>query len=375
MAVAALALVSHLVAIPAPPSNGSAALVRRTTRQEGRGHEQWQRQMKGQSQGRGRRQQRGHRRQLMYRPGKDKVVGERVWFVQPLHTVGGLSGGSPSPPSAAASRNPAGVSAEEAHRWCDHVVDDPVVIVGSDGSGTRVVAKFLAMLNVTMMVERSVYSQMDVDGTSAGVHFTNTIQRVLGHTHSPRYELRDLPPALSEQVTQNMCFAPLFSVRTRVTHILRHVSSATTPHSSHTYVISISTRLTNVQIRPSKCWIRSRRRCAATHVRRSIFPRLPTLRRTRARTRARTRLGAPRRTRTSAKPTGREIGRSSGCGALRSLIYSILGPSSLLSSLAPKSCMWCATDEIWPSPRIKPRCTSTQTTSTHPDPTESALRR
>ena len=49
---------------------------------------------------------------------------------------------------------------------------DPIIVVGTDGSGTRVIAKFLALTNVTMLVERSVYSQMDVDGSSAGTHST-----------------------------------------------------------------------------------------------------------------------------------------------------------------------------------------------------------
>ena len=140
------------------------------------------------------RQQQRHRR-LMYRP-DGKVAGERVWFVQPLKTVGG------GKPTAIGGGGPTDVPTAQAHRWCDRVVDNPVVIVGTDGSGTRVVAKFLAMLNVTMLVERSVYSQMDVDGTSAGVHFTNTIQRVLNHTHSPAYELSDLPADLSQQTLQ-----------------------------------------------------------------------------------------------------------------------------------------------------------------------------
>lgn len=75
------------------------------------------------------------------------------------------------------------------NKWCcassesDHFVelDDPIIVVGTDGSGTRVVAKFLSMLNVTVLVEKSVASQMDVDGQIAGVssyifiHFCQTI--------------------------------------------------------------------------------------------------------------------------------------------------------------------------------------------------------
>jgi hypothetical protein len=49
------------------------------------------------------------------------------------------------------------------------LLPDPIVVVGTDGSGTRVVAKFLSMLGTTVLVERSVQSQMDVDGQIAGV--------------------------------------------------------------------------------------------------------------------------------------------------------------------------------------------------------------
>lgn len=66
---------------------------------------------------------------------------------------------------------------------------DPIVVVGTDGSGTRVVAKLLALLNVTVLVERGVYGQMDVDGRVAKVHFTSPIQHVLASAGSPDYAL------------------------------------------------------------------------------------------------------------------------------------------------------------------------------------------
>lgn len=102
---------------------------------------------------------------------QDPLV-ERVWFVKPLRR------GAPQ---------------------TSRPLAPPVVVVGTDGSGTRVIAKFLALTNVSVLVERGVYSQMDVDGTSAGVHFTRMIQGVLDATHSPRYDLMALPPALANR--------------------------------------------------------------------------------------------------------------------------------------------------------------------------------
>lgn len=98
-------------------------------------------------------------------------LAESVWFVKPLRR-GAPQASRPPPP--------------------------PVVVVGTDGSGTRVIAKFLALTNVSVLVERGVYGQMDVDGTSAGVHFTRTIQGVLNATHSPRYDLAALPRSLAD---------------------------------------------------------------------------------------------------------------------------------------------------------------------------------
>lgn len=78
---------------------------------------------------------------------------ERVWFVRPY----------------ADPRLP--IPTEPVGNWkCPDgmILPDPIVVVGTDGSGTRVVAKLLAMLNSTVLVERAVYSQMDVDGRAAG---------------------------------------------------------------------------------------------------------------------------------------------------------------------------------------------------------------
>ena len=71
----------------------------------------------------------------------------------------------------------------------------PVVVVGSDGSGTRVVAKALSLMGVTMLVERALYTQMDLDGSDAGVHFTSTIRALLVAAHSSVYDPLSLPTA------------------------------------------------------------------------------------------------------------------------------------------------------------------------------------
>ena len=71
----------------------------------------------------------------------------------------------------------------------------PVVVVGSDGSGTRVVAKALSLMGVTMLVERALYTQMDLDGSDAGVHFTSTIRALLAAAHSSVYDPLSLPTA------------------------------------------------------------------------------------------------------------------------------------------------------------------------------------
>uniref|UniRef100_A0A7S2S7Y4 Uncharacterized protein n=1 Tax=Rhizochromulina marina TaxID=1034831 RepID=A0A7S2S7Y4_9STRA len=94
----------------------------------------------------------------------------------------------------------------------------PIVVVGTDGSGTRAVSKLLSMLNVTLLVERSVYHQLDVDGSKAGLHFTSTIRDLLRFTASLLYRPEDLPhsvrgpcealsKAFSSFLQANMCQA------------------------------------------------------------------------------------------------------------------------------------------------------------------------
>ena len=110
------------------------------------------------------------------------------------------------------NRSPALARRESDGSWACYNADsspplplrDPVVVVGTDGSGTRAVAAFLALMNVTVLVEQSVRSQLDVDGSKAGVHFTGAIQRLLATTKSPNYRLADLPRELAAGITTGL---------------------------------------------------------------------------------------------------------------------------------------------------------------------------
>jgi len=78
--------------------------------------------------------------------------GEQVWFLERLHapaqqaTVDNLENAT-----SGARSNVEGSGADV--QWCcpdGRLLEDPAVIVGTDGSGTRVVAKLLSLLNVTV---------------------------------------------------------------------------------------------------------------------------------------------------------------------------------------------------------------------------------
>eukprot|EP00613_Pedinella_sp_CCMP2098_P049403 CAMPEP_0171834152 /NCGR_PEP_ID=MMETSP0992-20121227/10266_1 /TAXON_ID=483369 /ORGANISM="non described non described, Strain CCMP2098" /LENGTH=645 /DNA_ID=CAMNT_0012449827 /DNA_START=163 /DNA_END=2099 /DNA_ORIENTATION=+ len=125
------------------------------------------------------------RRRLSTLASADFSKKEKVWFLRSVSAAQG--GGWASSPHGSSSTS-----------WvCPHdnqTLADPMVVVGTDGSGTRVVAKLLALLpGVTVLVERGVYGQMDVDGRVAQVHFTDTIQDVLSAAGSPNYDLPPLP--------------------------------------------------------------------------------------------------------------------------------------------------------------------------------------
>ncbi len=83
----------------------------------------------------------------------ERLPGERVWFLraqrEPLDAAPLPGGGWQCPRGGAR-------------------LLDPAIVVGTDGSGTRVVAKLLALLHTTVLVEKGVYGQMDVDGQAAG---------------------------------------------------------------------------------------------------------------------------------------------------------------------------------------------------------------
>ena len=116
---------------------------------------------------------------------------ENVWFLR--HT---------SMPEAAAPVSSSSFLAPSTSSWVcpdGYPLPDPVVVVGTDGSGTRVVAKLLSLLNFTVLVERAVYGQMDVDGRAAGVHFTAPIAHTLAASGSPDYDLGALPSGVASE--------------------------------------------------------------------------------------------------------------------------------------------------------------------------------
>lgn len=108
---------------------------------------------------------------------------------------------------------------------------DPIIIVGSDGSGTRAVAKFLSQLDIIVLVEQSVQHQLDVDGAKAGVHFTAAIQQVLGLTKSPNYRLPELPSTLVEKIRHSVIDDFSFNMRSNACEAYRTLWRKSTPSS------------------------------------------------------------------------------------------------------------------------------------------------
>ena len=105
-------------------------------------------------------------------------AGERAWFLRPV--APSRRGLPPVAPLASGGWACAGPQQQQQQQQQDkRPLRGPVVVVGTDCSGKRVVAKLLAHLSITVIVKSGVYGQMDVDGAAAGVHFTKTIGRVL----------------------------------------------------------------------------------------------------------------------------------------------------------------------------------------------------
>lgn len=112
--------------------------------------------------------------------GATEAAEEDLWFLRP----------QPSPLSRVLRATDASGRDVWTCKESGMVLPDPIIVLGTDGSGTRVLAKLLAKSGVRMLVERGVYGQMDVDGSRNHLHFTGVIQGVLGATHSTAYSLQ-----------------------------------------------------------------------------------------------------------------------------------------------------------------------------------------
>jgi hypothetical protein len=69
----------------------------------------------------------------------------------------------------------------------------PLIVGGSDGSGTRAVARLLEDLGVTMVVEDRGTLDVHAKELSGGEGWPGLVSKILNATHSPDYELDDLP--------------------------------------------------------------------------------------------------------------------------------------------------------------------------------------
>ena len=137
----------------------------------------------------------GHGRQLSVNDGK-------VWYLKSSRELKSLAVQRPDGLWACRPGGSSGAGTDGSGG--DFHLQDPIVVVGTDGSGTRAIAKFLALMNITLLVEQSVRGQLDVDGSRAGVHFTGAIQRLLATTRTPNYELAALPPPLERSIKANL---------------------------------------------------------------------------------------------------------------------------------------------------------------------------
>lgn len=86
-------------------------------------------------------------------------------------------------------------------KTCEIPIADPIVVVGSDGSGTRVPSQALARMGVTLLVSSSVAYQMDVDGSSVNLHFTPLINKILCETGGRvDYDLNEFSSGFREDI-------------------------------------------------------------------------------------------------------------------------------------------------------------------------------
>eukprot|EP00938_MAST-03A_sp_MAST-3A-sp1_P004649 g4649.t1 len=84
---------------------------------------------------------------------------------------------------------------------CENMmIEDPIILIGTDGSGTRVPTRALSKMGITILVDPEVSHQMDIDGSAVGVHFTKLIRDLLCITGGPNYQLEDLPQDFREHL-------------------------------------------------------------------------------------------------------------------------------------------------------------------------------
>jgi len=69
-----------------------------------------------------------------------------------------------------------GGSVEE-DAMCENMMD-PIILIGTDGSGTRVPTRALSKMGVSILVDPDVAHQMDIDGSEVGLHFRKKFKNV-----------------------------------------------------------------------------------------------------------------------------------------------------------------------------------------------------
>ena len=84
------------------------------------------------------------------------------------------------------------------------MIEDPIILIGTDGSGTRVPTRALSKMGITILVDPEVSHQMDIDGSAVGVHFTKLIRDLLCITGGSDYQLEDLPQEFREHLLSTL---------------------------------------------------------------------------------------------------------------------------------------------------------------------------
>jgi len=95
-----------------------------------------------------------------------------------------------------------GGSVEE-DAMCENMMD-PIILIGTDGSGTRVPTRALSKMGVSILVDPDVAHQMDIDGSEVGLHFTKLIRDLLCITGGPNYKLENLPKEIQKRILSSV---------------------------------------------------------------------------------------------------------------------------------------------------------------------------